>query len=133
MWSLCHTENMGLSDHIPELGDEYPEFLDTPTYLRRKKPAFPTTIHKSINLSKVTDSNLQAISVLNQLDGMKSGEVLKVEGELSDACAMNIREFSGAKVLRSADGAFVISARSNDEAYLDVPAIVRVSGKGYEM
>ena len=137
MRSLCHTQVMNLTTYDMD-------YLNVPTYLRRNKPALPTCIHKTIDLDEAADSNLQAISVLNQLDGMKSGEVLKVEGELTDTCTMNIREFTGADVVRCDGVAYVTSAgpRGDDAAcldlaeamsYLDVPAIVRVSGKRYEM
>ena len=110
------------------------DYLNVPTYLRRSKSTLPTYIHKTIDLNDATDSNLQAISVIRQLDGMKSGEVLKVEGELTDTCTMNIREFTGAKVVRC-DGvtyvtsAYEVSAEMDCEDYFDTPAIVRMPRK----
>ena len=124
MRSLCHTEVMNLTTYDMD-------YLNVPTYLRHSKPTLPTCTHKTIDLA---DSNLQAISVIRQLDGMKSGEVLKVEGELTDTCTMNIREFTGAKVVRC-DGvtyvtsAYEVSAEMDCEDYFDTPAIVRMPRK----
>lgn len=104
------------------------DYLNVPAYLRCSKLTPPTNIHKTINLDEATDSNLQAISVMNQLNAMKSGQVLKVEGELTDTCTMNIREFSGAEVLRQDGVAYVTCAdhkKFDNESYLDIPAVVR--------
>jgi len=113
------------------------DYLNVPTYLRRSKSTLPTYIHKTIDLNDATDSNLQAISVIRQLGDMKSGEVLKIEGELTDTCTMNIRDFTGAEVVRCDGVAYVTctydhyeaSAEMDCEDYFDTPAIVRIPRK----